>query len=69
MLKFMQQGQISIGGVQDQDTLIEQSTNPNRIKLVLLWKFSTAPKHTMKCIGLFKGLHSSTCVVNMYGNT
>ena len=25
--------------------------------------------HTMKCIGLFKGLHSSTCVINMYGNT
>ena len=33
--------------------------------------FSNLPKpiHIMKCIGLFKGLHSSTCVVNMYGNT
>ena len=27
------------------------------------------PIHTMKCIGLFKGLHSSTCVINMLNSS
>ena len=53
---------ISIGGVQDRDTLIEQSadysnrTFTGNMYLVLLWTYGIFPKlpapmHTMKCIG------------------
>ena len=31
--------------------------------------YLSAPIHTMKCIGLFKRLDSSTCAVIIYGNT
>ena len=58
---------ISIGGVQDRDTLIEQSANYSNRTFTGWFCYGIfpnlpAPIHTMKCIGLFKGLHSSTCI-------
>ena len=59
---------ISIGGVQDRDTLIEHSLETCSWFCYGIFPNLPVPIHTMKCIGLFKGLHSA-CVVNMYGNT
>ena len=50
-------------------TLIEHSLETCNRFCYGIFPNLPAPMHTMKCIGLFKGLHLSTSVVNMYGNT